>query len=487
MIYRGAIRLDTLLDDVAHLADAPPTWRERATPLTGRWLAAPTASDMSMAVSAAKAFMQHEDLDGAAYYVSAIRRQVQIRLQSANISPAQRSRLAESTSGLHANLARAMIEGGRQDDAQRALEQAVQINPNDAFVHNNLASLLMTQRQFEQAIVHYRRCLILQPKSAQMHVNIGMAYAALAQADEAIENYKRAISFESNWAVPYVQIGIELSKVRQFEEAIANFQRALAIRPDFSAAHYHLANAHTEQRKFDDAVRHYRAALETQPHDASTHAGLGHALFRQGKSEDALVELHEAVQTDPQLPMARLYLAIVLRQQGKRESALAHFEEAIRLAPDWTTAYSELAKTHQLLGNDAEAIRYYRQVLRSHDSLINSDLLINTAKRLAWVLATHPDATLRNGSEALHWATAACEAVQNHEPDALATVAVAYAECGQFREAVTAIEKALEITPTTDANNARNKFEKMLELFQSNRPYRQNSGKPANQEDKDKR
>ena len=475
VIYRGAISLDMLLDDVAHLADEPPDWRGRATPLAGRWLRQPATSTLSMSVSAAEAFMDHEYLDDAARYVAAIRRHVQTRFESANLSQGQRSRLTRTASGPHVNLARAMFEGGRPTDAKRVLEQAIQINPDDAMIHNNLANILTRERQFDQAIVHYRRCLALKPGSAEAHMNIAIVYSAMARTREAIENYRRAIEFDSNWAEAYVNLGIELTKMRKFDEAIENLERALALRPDYPHAHYNLATVYAQRLQFDDAVRHYRQALDARPNYARAHAGLGHVLFRQEKFDDAVVELREAVKADPQLPPARFHLAIVLRQRGEREAALSHLQEAVRLVPDWTDAHSELASTHQLLGNDAEAIRHFREALRLSEGRLNSDLLINTAKRLAWVLATHPDETLRDGAEALRWAKAVCETVQNRNAGALATLAVAHAECGQFAEAVATIEKALDTAIAAGPSDARNRFGEMLELFQADRPYRQNA------------
>src|SRR5439155_25947729 len=61
---------------------------------------------------------------------------------------------------------------------------------------------------------------------------------------------------------------------------------------------------------------------------------------------------------------------------------------------------------------------------------------------LAWVLATHPDARWRNGSEAVRLAEQACELTGYRQPAALGTLAVAYAEAGRFPEAVTTVQRA---------------------------------------------
>jgi len=64
---------------------------------------------------------------------------------------------------------------------------------------------------------------------------------------------------------------------------------------------------------------------------------------------------------------------------------------------------------------------------------------------LAWVLATCPDAGLRNGPEAVRLAGHACELTHYGRPLFIGTLAAAYAEAGRFPEAVTTAEKAEQL------------------------------------------
>ena len=59
-------------------------------------------------------------------------------------------------------------------------------------------------------------------------------------------------------------------------------------------------------------------------------------------------------------------------------------------------------------------------------------LLNNTA----WVLATNPNASVRNGMEAVELAERALKLSGGNEPAILGTLAAAYAEAGRFPEAV---------------------------------------------------
>ena len=64
---------------------------------------------------------------------------------------------------------------------------------------------------------------------------------------------------------------------------------------------------------------------------------------------------------------------------------------------------------------------------------------------LAWVLATCPEASVRNGAEAVELARRAVKLSDGREPAILGTLAAAYAEAGRFPEAVQTARKALEL------------------------------------------
>lgn len=89
---------------------------------------------------------------------------------------------------------------------------------------------------------------------------------------------------------------------------------------------------------------------------------------------------------------------------------------------------------------------------------------------LARLLATCPDDKARDGKRAVEYATTACERTGWKDPMYLDTLAAAYAEAGQFEEAVRYQTRALE-DPTLKGD-LRKAARQRLELYRQKKPFR---------------
>jgi len=101
---------------------------------------------------------------------------------------------------------------------------------------------------------------------------------------------------------------------------------------------------------------------------------------------------------------------------------------------------------------------------------------VTIASNLAWVLATSPEAIHRNGHEAVRLAEWACNATAYKSPPLLDTLAAAYAEAGQFDQAVSTTLQAIEIV-RSNPKSPTSTLESRLELYRAGRPYRESAGK----------
>ena len=119
--------------------------------------------------------------------------------------------------------------------------------------------------------------------------------------------------------------------------------------------------------------------------------------------------------------------------------AMAQFQRALEIQPNNAEAHYNVGIAMADQGRFQEAMDHCRRALK-----IKPDK-IAFQRRLAWMLATCPEASLRNGAEAIELAQCVNQFYGGGRLDALDTLAAAYAEKGRFPEALAAARKAVEI------------------------------------------
>jgi tetratricopeptide (TPR) repeat protein len=144
------------------------------------------------------------------------------------------------------------------------------------------------------------------------------------------------------------------------------------------------------------------------------------------------------------------------------DTAIAEFTEAIRLDPQAEGAYHNRANAYADKGEYARAIADYNEAIR----LAPDEPASYTG--LAWLLATCPDAHVRDGKRAVELATRACRQSGWKDANDLENLAAGYAECGQFDQAVKWQTKAIAVgTNLEDPDEA----DRRLDLYKAGKPY----------------
>jgi tetratricopeptide (TPR) repeat protein len=99
--------------------------------------------------------------------------------------------------------------------------------------------------------------------------------------------------------------------------------------------------------------------------------------------------------------------------------------------------------------------------------------MLEALNNLAWILATHPDAQLRDGTRAVELASRAVQLTRTNSAPMLDTLAVAYAETGRFAEAVETAKKALGLAESSGARQLAAGIEARLRLHKKGLPFRE--------------
>ena len=94
------------------------------------------------------------------------------------------------------NMGLAYQDAGKPDDARRALNTAIKVNPKDALAYCHLGFLEQTAGNVSLAIDHYQSALAIDPNSAQAHYNLGLAFAEAKIFNEALIEWETVIKLD---------------------------------------------------------------------------------------------------------------------------------------------------------------------------------------------------------------------------------------------------------------------------------------------------
>jgi tetratricopeptide (TPR) repeat protein len=298
-------------------------------------------------------------------------------------------------------------------------------------VRDGLGAAVLQKGRTDEAISQFQYALQINPNYERAHFRLASALLQKGRVDEAIAQFLDALEIDPDRGEVHNSLGCALLRQGRVAEAAGHFQKALQLNPDYPQAHYNLGNILLEKGSVDDAIAQYQYALQIKPDYAQAQVNLGGALLQKGRVDEAIFQYQHALQNDPDCAQARVSLGAVLLQRGKVEEAITQFQQALQLEP-----------------NDPEV-----------------------QNRLAWLLATGPKASLRNGNKAVELARQANALTGGENPIILNTLAAAFAEAGRFPEAVETAQRALRLAEAQSDTTLAGTLQFELKLYQAGSPF----------------
>ena len=180
---------------------------------------------------------------------------------------------------------------------------------------------------------------------------------------------------------------------------------------------------------------------------------------------DRIQDLSMAINRSPRNPKLYVQRAQAYENNGEYKSAIADLNQAMILQPD-NAKYRFLRGTAYAYAGDDEAAK---QDFERAEQMDPGSAESYNAR--AWLWATAPDASMRDGAKAIDAATKACQMSDWQEPEFVGTLAAAYAETGNFDEAIKWQQKSLDLTPQTLLSTYNERYAR-LELYRSHKPWR---------------
>ncbi len=298
-----------------------------------------------------------------------------------------------------------------------------------ALEHLNRGLLLIKQGQWSEAESVLTKAIRLDSRNAAAHACRGTVYLHTCRLDEALFDFNNAISLAPNLVDAYLQRGQILIQRRKFDAALADFDAADRLAPTrIPGPALGRATVWMDLGQYDRAIEEYDLAADFGSCRPVVLCSRGLAWMLKGDLGRALVDTNEAIRLLPDEAINYNNRGTILMKRGEYAEARADLQRAIRLNPKHPNAF----------------------------------------KNLAWLQATCPDSSFRNGAEAEANAARAWQLNEGRSAEWLEILAAAHAEAGQFDKAVDCQSRFLAACPAkaTPEQQAR------LDDYRAGRPYR---------------
>jgi tetratricopeptide (TPR) repeat protein len=250
---------------------------------------------------------------------------------------------------------------------------------------------------------------------------------------------------------------------------------ALAVTSDNDVAHNNLGYLCVDRGDLDEAISHFETALRIRSSKPDPHYSVGSAfmemnladaLGRKGQPDEAMVHYAEAIELQPNYADAYYYRGNILFAEGRIEEAMTDWEKTLQIQPNDADAHTCLGNALLRRGSPKEAIAHYQKAMALAPDDPHSRI------NVAWVLATVPDASIRDGIKAVEFAQQAVELSGGRDPKFLRTLAAAYAESGRFSEAVMTAKQAIMIATMQGKSGLARLLDEDLRLYRADVPLR---------------
>ncbi len=171
----------------------------------------------------------------------------------------------DDVADVHRALGKLELRGGHPVEAEAAFRQALARDQNFAQAHNDLAVALSEQNRWNEALQHARQAVQLRPRDGELLGNLALAEAHAGTPAAAISTGQAAVRFALDRARAQYSLGYALAAAGQLHEAEQVFRDCLVTRANYSQARYDLARLEMDSGRASAAAHDLAIVVQEQP------------------------------------------------------------------------------------------------------------------------------------------------------------------------------------------------------------------------------
>lgn len=305
------------------------------------------------------------------------------------------------------------------------------------------------------------------PEDGQLLALLGSAYLQAREYAKGSEYLQKAARIAPDAANIRTQLALAQLGEGKADDAVRELQGLVNLGQDVLQADLVLIQAYIQQKDYDKAIAAAEDLVKKKPDDPVARNLLGGAYLAKDNIDKARSAFEQALRLNPDLTTASLNLALLEQKGGNRSAAQGLYEKIVAKEPGNLGALLQLAGLANQVGQKEQTLRWLEQAWDKNPASLEAGLMLigqyqaaglnlkaaNVARSLETANPDHPAAVRALGLALLADGQAA-EAIklfhklaglQPQAPEPWHLVGLAEARSSNFREATTAIDKALTV------------------------------------------
>jgi tetratricopeptide (TPR) repeat protein len=227
-----------------------------------------------------------------------------------------------------ADMALALIDSNKLNDAGKVILQALKVHPNSAETLFLLAYLVMQrgdEQHWAQASGQFGSVLDTRPDLIAALYNAALCQYLLGFRDTAAQQLQLVTDRDASFAPAYYLAGVGHVAGRRFNEALLAWQHALKYEPNNVDLHCNIAFIHYQFKRYEEAIKFFMTAHRIEPMNPDILSAMGLCFARTNRFDSAIESFRRSLEINSRSPATHSNLGLAYYLNKQVEKAIEHW------------------------------------------------------------------------------------------------------------------------------------------------------------------
>jgi eukaryotic-like serine/threonine-protein kinase len=298
-----------------------------------------------------------------------------IWVKKAQLSCQHAVEMSESFSSSHVMLGAIYRKMGRDEEAIKNFQRALELDPLDYEAAQELARMYENKGRLDEAIKLLKKFIDIKPGYWAVYSNLGYFYYHQGNYEQAEKMYRYSTEFMTENVNDYNNLMAIYYQLGDIESAREAFEKSVAIEPD-AHTYINMGTIYFYQRRYADAMAMYEEAIELGGDEYYVWSYLADSCRFAGHKEKAPDAYKHAIQLaeeelkmDPNNALLLSRMAVIYAQLKNQKKAFDHISRAEELASNDVSILLNSILVFEIIGQRDQALQAFKKYLQQGGSL----------------------------------------------------------------------------------------------------------------------